>query len=135
MNWLPFVLCYAAVTFMIGVGLHVKGQLRLDSPATARAVISASLLLLLGELLAEERGLWLIPAHSGLLLLRTPLESLLLIIATVLSSLQIYVLAGYVLRRRADQPRPLQSQCLRKETSPGRTTCSLPQASQDSGEG
>ena len=103
MSWIPFVGSYALVTLAVGIALHRRGVLRLGSPGIGRTIAVVSLLLLLGELLAEERGLWTIPVHSGVLVLRTPLESLLLIATTAFSSLQIYAAVEYLLQRRGDR--------------------------------
>ena len=100
MSWVPFVMAYAALTLVLGTILHLTGILRINSLPIARAVVVISALLLLGELIAEERGLWVIPMHSGFLLMRTPIESILLIVTTVVNSLQLYVLVGFLMSRR-----------------------------------
>lgn len=58
--------------------------------ALVRTLALGTLLLMLGELVAEERGLWHIPEPLGLLFLSAPVEGGLLVVATLLNSLVLY---------------------------------------------
>ena len=99
MTWLRFVILYALSITTLGMVLHHFRILRLDSTPLLRAITVASGLLLLGELIAEERGLWIIPAHSGKLLFKTPFETIILVATTSINSLQIYALSDLFLKQ------------------------------------
>lgn len=56
-----------------------------------RALALTTLILLLGEAIAEERGLWTVTQPSGHYVLAVPIEAVLLVLATLVNSLLPYV--------------------------------------------
>lgn len=90
MSWTTFVLAYAAL--MALALLLGRRAFRGGGRALARTLVFGACLLALADILAEQRGLWFIPRPSGLYLLASPVENLLLIVAALLNSLIPYVL-------------------------------------------
>ncbi len=94
MSWLPLVGLY--LLLMVGLFWCFRRCFTGRYQALLRTLLAGILLLMLGELIAEERGLWVIPGSTGLYFLEAPIEGALLVLATLLNSLIPYV----VLERR-----------------------------------
>lgn len=89
MSWWPLILVYTACLFL--ATLLQQREISSQSGALLRTLAAGTLILMLGELIAEERGFWFITHHSGLLFLSAPIEGALLVIATLLNSLLPYL--------------------------------------------
>lgn len=63
-----------------------------------RTLLFGTLILVLADAIAEERGLWTVPEPIGLFVLEVPLETVLLVLATLMNSLLLYLLVS---RRRS----------------------------------
>ncbi len=100
MSWLPLIAAYLLV--MIALTWRMRGHFSGRWAALLRTLLAGSLLLMLGEVIAEERGLWAVPRPLGLFLFKAPAEGFLLVVATLLNSLLPYV----ALRQRAKRPSP-----------------------------
>lgn len=97
MTWTSFTLTYAALILCFTIMYR-----RLFAGAAmclVRTLIFGTLLLLLGDALAEQRGLWLIPRPRGVYILDLPVENSIIVLATLLNSLVPYL----ILRRRSSQ--------------------------------
>ncbi len=90
MSWPTFVYAYAGVMALVCLAARRFFQ---DQPRRLlRTLILGALLLLIGDSLAEQRGLWLIPRPSGVYILAAPVENVLLVLAALLNSLVPYLL-------------------------------------------
>ena len=90
MSWLGLIEIYAGI--MILALLLSWKRFAGKRGRLIRTLLSGTLLLFLGELVAEERGLWFIPASSGIFFMSAPVEGAILVLATLLNSLLPYVL-------------------------------------------
>ena len=95
MSWPTFVYLYSGA--MLACALLLRRVFRQKHKALLRTLVLGALLLLLADALAEQRGLWLIPRPSGVFVLASPAENVLVVVSAILNSLLPYL----YLRRRS----------------------------------
>ena len=92
MPWAELIYAYlAAMLAAIVLGRRLVGGAWW---AYCRTLLFGTLILLLADALAEERGLWDVPEPVGLFVLEVPVETVLLVLATLMNSLLLYLLAA-----------------------------------------
>jgi len=97
MPWMSLIVAYTAAALVATVLSRrlLAGQWWRFS----RTLLVGTLLLLLGDAIAEERSLWTVPRPSGLYVLELPIETVLIVASTLVNSLLLYLLASKLLRR------------------------------------
>ena len=105
MTWTSFTVAYASVALLAVI--LCRRLFRRRWGHLARTLIFCTLLLLLGDAIAEQRGLWLIPQPAGVVFIDLPVENLLVVVATLLNSLLPYLLLKDRSSRSTDRgPQP-----------------------------
>ena len=89
MSWMILIAVY--LTLMVVLAILGRRLFEHQLPILVRTLVAGTLLLMLGELIAEERALWTIPSASGFYILKAPAEGALLVVATLLNSLLPYL--------------------------------------------
>jgi hypothetical protein len=97
MNWTDFSFLYllANLATLALVGRYGSGEWK----APLRALIFASLILLVFDALAEQRRFWWFPNLCGLQVFEVPVENIAITVGTVANSLTLYLLFDGRLRR------------------------------------
>ena len=90
LSWIALIGPYMAL--MILLSMLCRHLFRNKFTRVVRTLLAGTLLLMLGEIIAEERGLWIIPSSSGVYFLKAPVEGALLVLATLLNSLLAYLI-------------------------------------------
>lgn len=90
MSWIDFVYLYTGV--MLIATLACRRLLTGRWWRYTRTLAAGTLVLLLGDAIAEERELWVVPKPVGIYILEVPAETVLLILASLASSLLPYLL-------------------------------------------
>ncbi len=98
MTWSELVATYAIVALLTAALAwpHFKSQSR----RFARTLALGTAILVLGDIIAEQRDLWIIPQPAGPLLLGAPIENVLWAAASLSLSLSLYLLLRGRLRER-----------------------------------
>lgn len=98
MSWTELVGTYAVAALTLA--WLSRKNFRNAYARLLRTVCFGTAILLLGDIVAEQRGLWLIPSPAGPLLLGAPLENISLSAGSILFSLALYLSLKDRLRAR-----------------------------------
>lgn len=100
MPWMSLIVAYTAAALVATVLCRrlLAGQWW----RYARTLLVGTVILLLGDAIAEERSLWVVPRSSGLYVLEIPIETVLIVASTLVNSLLLYLLVSRFLSR--DRP-------------------------------
>lgn len=99
MNWTEFSFVYLVANLAILAFVERSGAREWKPPL--RALIFASLVLLVFDSLAEHRRFWWFPSLFGLQFFEVPVENIAITVGTVANSLILYLLFDGRLRRRS----------------------------------
>ena len=90
MTWSELVSTFGVVALLVAAIAwpHFRTQTR----RLARTLAFGTAILLLGDIIAEQRGLWIIPQPAGPLLFGAPIENVLWAAASLWLSLSFYLI-------------------------------------------